>query len=220
MPAKAACEAPRLANIANLLSEEELIYPLPGIHVLKRGCIQAPDGQRSEGLDQLIQPDRARSKSNSAKEFGASLRIRMLSYSPWLPMDSLTKQQRSHQMSLVRCRDTKPEMVVRRILNALGYRYRLHQRQLPGTPDLVFKSRGAVVFVHGCFWHQHACAAGNRIPKSRTDFWRAKLRGNAVGDQKVGGRLRRMRWRVLTVWECQVSNEEKLARRLVRFLGH
>jgi DNA mismatch endonuclease, patch repair protein len=122
-------------------------------------------------------------------------------------------------MSLVRSKDTKPEMVVRRLVHALGYRYRLHGSELPGRPDLVFKSRKKVIFVHGCFWHQHSCPSGNRIPKSRKEFWTAKLTGNVNRDRKAIVMLRRQGWRVLTLWECQMKNLGKLQRQLVRFLG-
>jgi DNA mismatch endonuclease (patch repair protein) len=134
-------------------------------------------------------------------------------------MDTLSPANRSHIMSLVRSKDTKPEKVVRRLVSSLGFRYRLHRRDLPGTPDLVFPKLRRVIFVHGCFWHQHSCAAGDRIPKSRADFWRAKLRGNAARDGRVVGRLRRKGWGVMTVWECELTNAHKLTSRLLRFLN-
>ena len=121
-------------------------------------------------------------------------------------------------MSLVRGKDTKPEMVVRRLVHSLGYRYRLHQSKLPGAPDLVLPRLGCVIFIHGCFWHRHSCAAGNRIPKSRVRFWRTKLEGNAARDKRATAKLRRMGWRVLTLWECQLRDVEKLERRLKWFL--
>jgi DNA mismatch endonuclease (patch repair protein) len=121
-------------------------------------------------------------------------------------------------MSLVRSKNTKPEMVVRRLLHALGYRYRLHRRELPGAPDLVFASRRKVLFVHGCFWHQHMCPAGDRMPKSRVEFWKAKLLGNVSRDRRAVQQLRRDGWKVLTIWECQTRNAERLKRRLCQFL--
>lgn len=122
-------------------------------------------------------------------------------------------------MSRVRGKDTRPEMVVRRLVHSLGYRYRLHDRKLPGSPDLVFASRRRVIFVHGCFWHQHACASGNRIPKSRVGFWRAKLEGNVARDRRATAILRKQGWRALTVWECQLNDRDRLAKRLTTFLG-
>lgn len=121
-------------------------------------------------------------------------------------------------MAAIRGKDTGPEMIVRRLLTALGYRYRLHGRALPGKPDLVFGSRRAVVFVHGCFWHRHACRFGRVVPKTRTGFWRAKLEGNATRDRRTRTRLRREGWRVLVVWECQLREVDKLGARLRAFL--
>lgn len=134
-------------------------------------------------------------------------------------MDSLTPRERSTLMSLVRSKDTRPELIIRRLVHSLGYRFRLHRRDLPGTPDLVFPRLRRVVFVHGCFWHQHSCVNGNRMPRSRVAFWRAKLEGNTARDRLAVTRLRRMGWRVLTVWECQMKSRERLKNRLVRFLS-
>jgi DNA mismatch endonuclease (patch repair protein) len=120
-------------------------------------------------------------------------------------------------MSLVRSKDTKPELLVRRLLHGLGYRYRLHRADLPGKPDLVFSSRGRVVFVHGCFWHGHTCKLG-RLPKSRLDYWTAKIHGNRERDRLVLRRLHRMSWKYLVVWECQLQDQDRLLRRLTRFL--
>ena len=100
--------------------------------------------------------------------------------------DSLTAEERSKRMALVRAKDTKPELCVRRLVHALGYRYRLHQSDLPGRPDLVFRKRRRVIFVHGCFWHRHNCPMGNRMPKTRVSFWRGKLRGTGDGTPGSG----------------------------------
>jgi len=121
-------------------------------------------------------------------------------------------------MAAIRGKDTGPEMIVRRLLTALGYRYRLHGRALPGKPDLVFASRRAVVFVHGCFWHRHFCRFGRVVPKTRAAFWRTKLEGNATRDRRTRARLRREGWRVLVVWECQLRDVEQLATQLRAFL--
>jgi DNA mismatch endonuclease, patch repair protein len=134
-------------------------------------------------------------------------------------MDTLSPAERSKRMSLVRSKDTGPEMVVRRLVHSLGFRYRLHDRKLPGGPDLVFRSRQRVIFIHGCFWHQHSCAGGDRIPKSRLNFWRTKLRGNVARDRRAVAKLRRAGWRVLVIWECQLREQERLTRRIVAFLG-
>ena len=132
--------------------------------------------------------------------------------------DTLTPLERGRRMAAVRAKDTKPEMIVRQLLHRLGYRYRLHRRDLPGTPDLVFPSRRAVIFVHGCFWHRHEGCALARLPKSRLEFWRDKLEGNRLRDQKQMNELIAMGWRVLVVWECELKDGEALTRRLRHFL--
>lgn len=119
-------------------------------------------------------------------------------------MDFLDPEARSHRMSLIRGRDTKPEMVVRSYLHRRGLRYRLHDPTLPGKPDLVFRSRGVVVFVHGCFWHGHGCRMG-KLPQSRTDYWWPKIARNKQRDRTNAQRLRRLGWRVLTIRECQIT---------------
>lgn len=116
-------------------------------------------------------------------------------------MDRLTPEQRRLNMSRVRGRDTKPELLLRRSLHAAGLRYRLHRRDLPGRPDLVFPGQHAVVFVHGCFWHGHDCPMF-RLPATRPDFWRGKIEGNRSRDARIHAALLDAGWRVLTVWEC------------------
>ena len=134
-------------------------------------------------------------------------------------MDSLTTAERSERMSRVRSKDTKPEMLVRGLVHRMGYRYRLHDRSLPGNPDLVFPSRGKIIFVHGCFWHRHGTSCEyTRWPKSKLDFWKPKLEQNHQRDKIVRKELRKLGWRVLIVWECQLKNLEKLAGRMRAFL--
>lgn len=133
-------------------------------------------------------------------------------------MDRLDREQRSAQMARVRAKDTRPEWAVRRLTHGLGYRYRLHGGGLPGRPDLVFPGRGAIIFVHGCFWHRHPGCALARLPKSRLDFWEPKLSANRRRDQRNERALRALGWRVMVVWECQVANTERLAARIRRFL--
>lgn len=133
-------------------------------------------------------------------------------------MDTLTPVERSARMALVRGKDTKPEMVVRRLVHGLGYRYRLHRRDLPGTPDLVFPARRKVILVHGCFWHRHARCALARLPKSRVEFWLPKLTANAERDARNERALRRLGWGVMKIWECQLGDTARLASRIGRFL--
>ena len=117
---------------------------------------------------------------------------------------------RSAQMAPVRGRDTKPEMRVRRALHALGLRYRLHVRSLPGTPDLVFPSRRIALFVHGCFWHRHTGCAAARLPKSRLEFWEKKLSRNVERDQRNRTALEAAGWNVMEIWECETRKPEVL----------
>lgn len=134
-------------------------------------------------------------------------------------MDTLTPEQRSERMSRVRNKDTKPEMRVRRLVHALGYRYRLHGGRLPGRPDLVFKSRRKVIFVHGCFWHRHEGCTLCRMPKSRLRFWKPKLNANRERDLANQDRLTELRWDYLIVWECELRDMDALASRVSSFLG-
>lgn len=136
-------------------------------------------------------------------------------------MDTLTKADRSRIMSKVRSKNTKLEMIVRRLVFGMGYRYRLHRTDLPGTPDLVFKGRRKVIFINGCFWHSHSdfdCRL-SRLPKSRLDYWKPKLEGNRARDKENAKQLVAAGWDVLAVWECQTKNMSKLETRISDFLS-
>ena len=134
--------------------------------------------------------------------------------------DTLTPTERSERMGRVRGKDTKPEMVVRRLVHGMGYRYRLHVRSLPGCPDLVFPRFRKVLFVHGCFWHRHpdpACKLA-RLPKSRLDFWKPKLEGNRQRDEQNQAALLALGWRFMVIWECEIGDIQELAVRVKGFL--
>ncbi|MCR2832147.1 very short patch repair endonuclease [Xanthomonas euvesicatoria pv. eucalypti] len=133
-------------------------------------------------------------------------------------VDSVSPARRSEIMGRVRSRDTVPEMLVRRLTHALGYRYRLHGKDLPGKPDLVFRSRRKVIFVHGCFWHRHPGCALARLPKSREDFWLPKLEANRQRDLKTENALQVKGWTVLTIWECELGDIDKLKNKIKEFL--
>lgn len=133
-------------------------------------------------------------------------------------MDTLTPEQRSAQMAKVRSKGTKPEMRVRRLVHGMGYRYRLHRIDLPGKPDMVFGPRRKVIFVHGCFWHGHDCSLG-RIPKSRVDYWTAKIAANCARDERQLEALGAEGWRVLVIWECQLKDIESVGSSIKLFLG-
>lgn len=135
--------------------------------------------------------------------------------------DTLSPEARSERMSRIRGKNTGPEWTVRRIVHALGYRYRLHDKRLPGRPDLVFPSRRKVIFVHGCFFHRHpdpACRLA-RLPKSRLDFWLPKLSGNRQRDIRNEAALSGDGWKVLVVWECELIHTKRVVSRITRFLG-
>lgn len=122
-------------------------------------------------------------------------------------------------MALIRSKDTAPEMAVRRLAHGLGYRHRLHRADLPGKPDMVFPSRKAVVFVHGCFWHGHDCKRGARKPKANAEYWQAKIGRNVERDAAAVAALAAMGWRSLVVWECELKDAAAVEQRLREFLG-
>jgi DNA mismatch endonuclease, patch repair protein len=133
-------------------------------------------------------------------------------------MDHLSPKRRSWLMAQVKGRNTAPELVVRRMLHALGYRYRLHRKDLPGNPDIVFGPRKKAVFIHGCFWHGHRCRRG-KLPKSNASFWKVKIKKNKLRDRRNIRRLRAAGWGALTVWQCQLKDVPKVRKRIIDFLG-
>lgn len=127
--------------------------------------------------------------------------------------DVLTPEQRKYNMSRIRSKDTRPELIVRSIVHAMGFRYRLHNSALPGKPDLVFPRHKKIVFVHGCFWHMHTCKYGRVKPKTNAEFWENKRLGSVLLDRKNIRALRRSGWKVLIVWECWTRNNIPLLRK-------
>ena len=132
--------------------------------------------------------------------------------------DIMTSQERSHRMSLIKSKDTKPEMKVRSLLFSMGYRYRLHNVKLPGNPDIEFKSKRCLIFVNGCFWHAHKKCRLNRPPKSNNIYWDTKLRTNVARDKRNIIRLKRMGWSVLVIWECELADIDRVKKILIDFL--
>lgn len=132
--------------------------------------------------------------------------------------DTRTKEQRRRIMQAVKRKDTGPEMAVRRLLHSAGFRYRLHVKGLPGSPDLVFPARRKAIFVHGCYWHGHGCKKG-RLPKSGLDYWGQKIEANRQRDARKEAELRDAGWDVLTVWQCEIADKATLETRLWSFLG-
>ena len=133
--------------------------------------------------------------------------------------DRLTAHERSELMRKIRSKDTGPELLVRRVVYSLGYRYRLHVKNLPGKPDLVFQGRKKVIFVHGCFWHGHDCKAGENQPKSNTNYWIKKLQNNIKRDKKNIKAIKAMGWEVLIIWECELKDLKRLTDKIVSFLN-
>ena len=132
--------------------------------------------------------------------------------------DVFTTEQRSRIMSRIKSGDSEPELLVRRLVHSLGHRFRLHIRELPGTPDIVLSRLRKVIFVNGCFWHGHARCSRARLPSTNEGFWQTKIDGNRKRDRRVTRQLKRMGWSVLIVWQCQTRNHEDLCGRLRAFL--
>jgi DNA mismatch endonuclease (patch repair protein) len=134
-------------------------------------------------------------------------------------MDIVSREKRSRMMAGIKGKDTKPELAVRRIVHAMGFRFRLHRRDLPGSPDLVFPRLRRVIFVHGCFWHQHPGCRFAYTPKSNTQFWLNKLEGNTRRDALAVTMLGALGWQVLIVWECETSEQSALTLKINSFLA-
>jgi DNA mismatch endonuclease (patch repair protein) len=135
-------------------------------------------------------------------------------------VDVHTPEQRSFNMSRIRGADTKPELIVRSIVHQMGYRFRLHRKDLPGKPDLILPRRRKIIFVHGCFWHVHRCRYGRVVPKTNAEFWQTKREGTVDRDRRNRRALRADGWEVMTVWECWTRDpEQRLVPRLAEFLA-
>jgi DNA mismatch endonuclease (patch repair protein) len=132
--------------------------------------------------------------------------------------DVMTSEQRSGCMASIRSKNTRPELIVRSLVHRMGYRFRLHRRELPGKPDLVFVSSRSVIFVHGCFWHQHAGCRFASKPATRAEFWSGKFEANVSRDGRVRRKLIEMGWRVLVIWECETRDLVELQKRIRQFL--
>jgi len=134
-------------------------------------------------------------------------------------MDIVPADKRSEIMRRITSKDTKPEIIVRRLVHGLGFRYRLHKKELPGKPDLVFSKGRKLICVHGCFWHQHDGCKSSHIPKSRQDYWEPKLNRTVFRDRKNQAKLRELGWDILVIWECEVREVQQIANKIIAFLG-
>ena len=156
------------------------------------------------------------------------MRLKPPAVSPYRPLqesvprasmtDNRTPEQRRRTMQAVKSKNTGPEWTVRRLLHRMGHRYRLHRKDLPGSPDIVFFSRRKAIFVHGCFWHGHDCPKGH-LPKSRLDYWKPKLERNKERDREKVANLEALGWTVLVIWQCEMDDLATLASRLLDFVG-
>jgi len=134
-------------------------------------------------------------------------------------MDTVPADKRSEIMRRITSKDTKPEFVVRRFVHSLGFGYRLHTKELPGKPDLVFSGRRKLIFVHGCFWHQHDGCKSSHIPKTRRDYWEPKLNRTVFRDSKNQEKLRELGWDILIIWECETRDIQQIAGKIIAFLN-
>lgn len=130
--------------------------------------------------------------------------------------DNLTKEKRSWIMSRIKNKNTKPEIQVRSLLHSMGFRFRLHRRNLPGKPDIILPKYNTAIFVNGCFWHVHENCKDSTIPKTNTSFWEKKLKRNTERDRKIYAQLKGTGWKVVIVWECELKNIENIKLRLSR----
>lgn len=134
--------------------------------------------------------------------------------------DLYSPEKRSQIMGRIKAKDTKPEKIVRSLLHAMGYRFRIHVGELPGKPDIVFSKKKKVIFVHGCFWHYHQECKRAKLPSTNTGFWRSKLIKNKARDELITTKLEKSGWQVLTIWQCQISDRVRLQNDLISFLNY
>lgn len=133
-------------------------------------------------------------------------------------MDVFSRSKRSEIMSRVKGKDTRPEKIVRTLLHAMGFRFRLHRRDLPGCPDIVLPRHNRIILVHGCFWHGHTRCRKKKLPQTNADFWRDKISANVKRDRTAARELRSLGWSLLVIWECETRDYERLKSRLTKFL--
>ena len=134
-------------------------------------------------------------------------------------MGALTTKQRRETMRRVKSENTKPEMAIRRLVHRMGYRYRLHRKDLPGKPDMVFPGKKKIIFIHGCFWHGHNCRAGRNKPRTNTDYWIPKIEKNVKRDKKNFEKLKECGWDVMVVWECEIHDLKMTGEKIKDFLS-
>ena len=135
-------------------------------------------------------------------------------------MDTLTQQQRKRCMARIRSKNTTPELTVRKILTELGFRYRLHKKTLPGKPDIVLGKKRLIIFVNGCFWHQHLGCKRQTLPKTNTDYWQKKLKANVENQEWQIAELNKLKWNTLIIWECETKKPKELREKLLNVINY
>lgn len=168
-------------------------------------------------------PERGRGNARKSSTGAASAAHRRFAFDPKLrhdyrALDKLTPERRGKLMSRVKSRDTGPEMTVRKLTFAMGYRYRLYDARLPGRPDMTFPARRKVIFVNGCFWHGHTRCRYGKPPKSRLEYWLPKITRNRDRDRENRAALRKLGWETLTIWQCELKNPDRVAQKIHDFL--
>ncbi len=128
-------------------------------------------------------------------------------------------EQRSRNMSAIKSKNTKPEIAVRKLLHSMGYRFRLHRKDLPGSPDIVLPKYKTIIFVHGCFWHRHENCKYASTPKTRKEFWENKFNANKIRDQKILKEIKNLGWKFIIIWECEARNIRSIEEKIKRFLN-
>ena len=179
----------------------------PGLQAVRQQRRRARDRNRS-ARDAALDSRFARSRRTPPSRNGGETSVPAGTTSDFVMTDVHTREQRSRNMAAIRSRNTKPEVRVRRVLHAMGFRFRLHRKDLPGRPDIVLPKFRTAIFVHGCFWHCHRCKYGSVVPATRAEFWAAKRGGNVARDRRHAAALRRLGWRVVLLWECEVRTDE------------
>jgi DNA mismatch endonuclease, patch repair protein len=134
-------------------------------------------------------------------------------------VDKISSEHRSWNMSRIRNKDTTPELIVRSLLHRMGYRFRLHRKDLPGKPDIILPKYKTVIFVHGCFWHRHEDCQYSYIPKSHVKFWEEKFKSNMTRDNKIQSELKALGWKIFIIWECELSNQKSVLNRIILHLN-
>ena len=188
---------------------------IPGFCVPKHFNHSARSTAKPMLRDNILAQRQLEIPSCSFTCLGASIYCRIVGAAA---MDRVSREKRSEMMSFVRAKNTRPELAVRRLLHAMGFRFRLHKDDLPGKPDIVLPKKKTAIFVHGCFWHRHKGCVRTTTPENNCEFWADKFRRNKLRDQSNRNKLKRLGWKVVIVWECETAQMERLRQTLAHAL--